>query len=98
MTKIKLSELSPAGSELFQDAENFLPELSDREIENVIGGNDTAATASIKTAVSNISGGGAYYANYGYTDANYGKIANFRVYEIKSSSTLINFHCPSLGI
>ena len=38
MAKIKLSELSSAGSELFQDIENFLPELSDRDIENVVGG------------------------------------------------------------
>jgi hypothetical protein len=92
MAKIKLSELSPAGSELFQDAENFLPELSDREIENIVGGSDSAATVSIKTVVSNISGGdGAYYANYGL--ANYGKAANFGELKIKGQATLINFHC-----
>jgi len=97
MAKIKLSELSPAGSELFQDVENFLPELSDREIENVIGGNETAATVSIKTAVYGISGGGgAYYANYGYAD--YGKIANFGAFKIKVQSTLINFNYSPLNI
>jgi hypothetical protein len=92
MAKIKLSELSPAGSELFQDVENFLPELSDREIENVIGGNETAATVSIKTAVYGISGGGgAYYANYG-------KIANFGAFKIKFQSALINFNYSPLSI
>ena len=39
MAKIKLSELCPAGSELLQDAESFLTELSDPELENVVGGN-----------------------------------------------------------
>ncbi|MFM2313700.1 MAG: hypothetical protein RLZZ04_2976 [Cyanobacteriota bacterium] len=97
MAKIKLSKLSPAGSELFQGAENFLPELSDREIENVIGGSNSAATASIKTVVSSISGGGGvYYANCGH--ANYGKIANFGALGIKVQSTLINFHYSPLSI
>jgi hypothetical protein len=36
MTNIKLFELSPAGSELFQG----------REIENVVGGNTIASVAS----------------------------------------------------
>ena len=38
MAKIKLSELCPAGSELLQDSESFLTELSDPELENVLGG------------------------------------------------------------
>ena len=38
MAEIKLSELRPAGSELLQDSESFLNELSDRELENVVGG------------------------------------------------------------
>lgn len=38
MAEIKLSELRPAGSELLQDTESFLNELSDRELENVVGG------------------------------------------------------------
>jgi hypothetical protein len=54
MAKIKVFELSPAGSELFQGAENFLPELSDREAENIIGGSASAASVGAKTAVSNI--------------------------------------------
>lgn len=89
MAKIKLSELSPAGFELFQDVENFLPELSDREIENVIGGNNSAATVSIKTMVSGISGGGARYAGYG--NADYAKIGNFDALEIKIKPAWLNF-------
>ena len=38
MAEIKLSELCPPGSELLQDSESFLTELSDRELENVVGG------------------------------------------------------------
>lgn len=38
MAKIKLSELNLAGSELLQNSENFLDELGDRDIENVVGG------------------------------------------------------------
>ena len=38
MAKIKLSELRPAGLELLQDSQSFLNELSDRELENVVGG------------------------------------------------------------
>jgi hypothetical protein len=97
MAKINLSELHPAGFELFQGHEGFLNELSDREIENVIGGSDSAATASIKTVVSSISGSdGVYYADYGQAD--YGKLANFGALKIKDQATLINFHCSPLGI
>lgn len=38
MAEIKLSELRPAGSELLQDSESFLNELSDQELDNVVGG------------------------------------------------------------
>jgi hypothetical protein len=38
MANIKISELQPAGSELFQDSESFLQELNDREMD-VFGGN-----------------------------------------------------------
>ena len=46
MAEIKLSELRPAGSELLQDSENFLNELNEREIENVVGGNTIASAVS----------------------------------------------------
>ena len=38
MAGIKISELRPVGSELFQDSESFLDELSDREASIVSGG------------------------------------------------------------
>lgn len=38
MTKITLFELRPAGSELFQDSENFLADLSDMDSISVNGG------------------------------------------------------------
>lgn len=39
MASIRISELRPAGSELFQDSESFLNELSEnREIDQVLGG------------------------------------------------------------
>ena len=50
MAEIKLSELRPAGSELLQDSENFLNELSDREIENVVGGDTINSVASQNSA------------------------------------------------
>jgi hypothetical protein len=51
MAEIKLSELRPAGSELLQDSENFLNELNDREIENVVGG-DTINSVASQNSVS----------------------------------------------
>ncbi|AOX03663.1 hypothetical protein BJP34_33335 [Moorena producens PAL-8-15-08-1] len=39
MSSIKIAELRPAGSELFQDSESFLNELSDgQEMDMVLGG------------------------------------------------------------
>ncbi|NEO71589.1 hypothetical protein [Moorena sp. SIO3H5] len=39
MSKIKISELHAAGSELFHDSESFLNELTDeQEIDSVLGG------------------------------------------------------------
>lgn len=38
MASIKVTELRPAGSELFQDSESFLNELSDSQIDHVVGG------------------------------------------------------------
>jgi hypothetical protein len=38
MAKLTISELNPAGAELFQDSESFLEELSDRELGLVVGG------------------------------------------------------------
>lgn len=38
MANIKISELRPAGVELFQDNESFLDELNERETLTVLGG------------------------------------------------------------
>ncbi len=51
MAEIKVSELRPAGSELLQDSESFLNELSDRELENVVGGT-SVTTASNGTIIT----------------------------------------------
>ncbi|MEY2856102.1 MAG: hypothetical protein RLZZ74_411 [Cyanobacteriota bacterium] len=58
MATLKISELNPAGAELFQDSENFLEELSDRELGLVVGGVDinsvvtqnSASVGTIQTA------------------------------------------------
>ena len=49
-----VSELGPAGSELFQDSESFLEELSDRELDFITGGNDldTVVTQNSQTVGS----------------------------------------------
>lgn len=51
MANIKLSELSPTGSELFHDSESFINELSSEEIGDVLGG-------AVKTVIT--QGGGSY--------------------------------------
>ncbi|MDJ0741828.1 MAG: hypothetical protein QNJ32_00545 [Xenococcaceae cyanobacterium MO_167.B27] len=53
MAKIKISELRPAGSELLQDSESFLNELSVHDLENVVGGaaiDSVASQASVSVA------------------------------------------------
>ncbi|MDJ0532288.1 MAG: hypothetical protein QNJ70_07275 [Xenococcaceae cyanobacterium MO_207.B15] len=47
MAQLKLSELSPPGSELFQDSESFLEELSDRELDFVVGGDSVESVATL---------------------------------------------------
>lgn len=38
MANIKISDLRPAGSDLFSDSESFLHELTTQEITDVLGG------------------------------------------------------------
>ncbi|WP_427160505.1 hypothetical protein ACQFX9_02175 [Aliinostoc sp. HNIBRCY26] len=38
MTNVKISNLTPAGSELFQGEDSFIHELSEQEINDVLGG------------------------------------------------------------
>lgn len=46
MANIQLSELNPLGSELFQDSENFLNELNDQEMGEVMGAATVGTVAS----------------------------------------------------
>jgi hypothetical protein len=67
MAVIKISELRPVGSELFQDSESFLNELNEQEMLATIGGDDddgngggniNIVQASISVFVVVINGGG----------------------------------------
>ncbi|MEH2261275.1 hypothetical protein [Nostoc sp.] len=47
MASIKISELRPAGSELFQDSESFLNELNEKETLSLVGGAFTFVGVSL---------------------------------------------------
>ncbi len=53
MASIKVSELRPTGSELFQDSESFLNELNDRDTTGVVGGLNTIVTVNANTVNAN---------------------------------------------
>jgi hypothetical protein len=56
MASIKVSELRPTGSELFQDSESFLNELNDRDTNSVLGGRGkfyVGISVSAQTVVGN---------------------------------------------
>jgi hypothetical protein len=54
MATIKISELRPAGAELFQDSESFLNELTEaREVDQVLGGANTIFSVNANTANAN---------------------------------------------
>ncbi|OUL30846.1 hypothetical protein BV378_02950 [Nostoc sp. RF31YmG] len=55
MASIKIAELRPAGSELFQDSESFLNELNEKEISTAIGGGSVVSVISQATASIGIS-------------------------------------------
>jgi hypothetical protein len=44
MATIKISELRPAGAELFQDSESFLDELNSQEMTAIAGGDNNIAS------------------------------------------------------
>ncbi|WP_033366594.1 hypothetical protein [Mastigocladopsis repens] len=58
MANIKISELRPAGAELFQDSESFLNELTEREMWGVEGGLtlDTLSATLADTVSEPLSG------------------------------------------
>ncbi len=49
MASIKISELHPAGSDLFQDSESFLNELTEDELGLEGGGDKTKIKIKIKS-------------------------------------------------
>ncbi|AFZ24508.1 hypothetical protein Cylst_2278 [Cylindrospermum stagnale PCC 7417] len=51
MAKLKINELKAAGTELFEDSETFLDELSNDELENAIGGRRIYPTGGRPTIV-----------------------------------------------
>ena len=63
MASIKISELRPAGSELFQDSESFLNELSEREMGSLEGGAFTAVGVSISEQTVVSVNGNTFNAN-----------------------------------
>ncbi|MHC5937797.1 hypothetical protein [Nostoc sp.] len=68
MASIKISELRPAGSELFQDSESFLQELGAQEM-GITGGAVVATLSVIKSVVVNSKVGNTVNANT-YTNVN----------------------------
>ncbi|AFZ00987.1 hypothetical protein [Calothrix sp. PCC 6303] len=62
MASIKISELRPSGSELFQDSESFLNELNTQEME-IVGGrayffSKAGGFGSIAVSISALSANG----------------------------------------
>ncbi|NJL63520.1 MAG: hypothetical protein HC903_18905 [Methylacidiphilales bacterium] len=55
MSTLKISELRPAGSELFQDSESFLNELNDQEIGAIAGGGYKVPLTSVVYVNSQIT-------------------------------------------
>ncbi|MGB6297884.1 MAG: hypothetical protein WBF90_17105 [Rivularia sp. (in: cyanobacteria)] len=47
MSFIQISELRPVGSELFQDSESYLQELSSQEIGTIEGGHNGLVLTSV---------------------------------------------------
>lgn len=56
MPNIQLSELSPTGSELFHDSENFLHELSAEEVGGIIGGEIPDVSGILTQIISGANG------------------------------------------
>ncbi|MCC5647544.1 hypothetical protein LC607_32480 [Nostoc sp. CHAB 5824] len=63
MAYIKISELRPAGSELFQDYESFLNELNEKETLSLVGGAVTVVGASLSFQTVVSVNGNSFNAN-----------------------------------
>lgn len=55
MATIEISELRPAGSDLFSDSDNYMNELCDSEYETISGGLTPSLVWSAATAAARIS-------------------------------------------
>ncbi len=65
MAKIKVRDIKPTGTDLFEDSESFLNEVSSDEIEQTFGGMlavEDARIIPIKTVVKT-----TFYTTYTYT-------------------------------
>ncbi len=66
MAEIQLSNLNPAGSELFQDSESYINELNEQEMGSVVGGlsvNASAISIIGNTVIGNTAVGNSVNAN-----------------------------------
>ncbi|OUL37310.1 hypothetical protein BV372_02625 [Nostoc sp. T09] len=63
MAVIKISELRPAGSELFQDSESFLNELNEKEALSLVGGAYTVVGVSLTAQTVVSINGNTFNAN-----------------------------------
>ncbi|MCC5647543.1 hypothetical protein LC607_32475 [Nostoc sp. CHAB 5824] len=63
MASIKISELRPAGSELFQDSESFLNELNEKETLSLVGGAFTVVGVSLSAQTVVTVNGNSVNAN-----------------------------------
>jgi hypothetical protein len=52
MTVVKISELRPVGSELFQDSESYLNALNDQQTSSLVGGH-SELDDGVKNALKN---------------------------------------------
>ena len=52
MATIKITNLEPAGADLFNDSENYLNELSNQELELVNGGKSIISSITIPITIT----------------------------------------------
>ncbi|WP_019501951.1 hypothetical protein [Pseudanabaena sp. PCC 6802] len=52
MANISISNLSPAGSDLFLDCESYLTDIADRDLDRVNGGLNTTCATLILTILA----------------------------------------------
>jgi hypothetical protein len=60
MANITISELRPAGADLFSDSESYLNDLNDNELDNVAGGWRQALADAVRAGSPAIATSGAF--------------------------------------